>query len=130
MIISGMIVLYQISGHLAGSRFICSFYYDSDVFCRISSRFNLQWFYRLKLSYKHWCDDHRPLNRYRRGLETCPHAKTSKSGHAIFFSFSDASERRLSLSTESKILASTFGRFRLYRLNNLYKPKIDWLFIK
>ena len=24
---------------------------------------------------------------YRRGLETCPQAKTSKSGHAIFFSF-------------------------------------------
>ena len=27
------------------------------------------------------------LNRYRRGLETCPQAKTSKNGHAIFFSF-------------------------------------------
>ena len=27
------------------------------------------------------------INRYRRGLETCPQAKTSKSGHAIFFSF-------------------------------------------
>ena len=27
------------------------------------------------------------LNRYRRELETCPQAKTSKSGHAIFFSF-------------------------------------------
>ena len=27
------------------------------------------------------------LNRYRRGLETCPQAKTSKSAHAIFFSF-------------------------------------------
>ena len=27
------------------------------------------------------------VNRYRRGLETCPQAKTSKSGHAIFFSF-------------------------------------------
>ena len=36
------------------------------------------------------------LNRYRRGLETCPQAKTSKSGHTIFFSFfSDASERRV-----------------------------------
>ena len=35
------------------------------------------------------------INRYRRGLETCPQAKTSKSGHAIFFSFSDASERRV-----------------------------------
>ena len=27
------------------------------------------------------------LNRYRRGLETCPQAKTSESGHTIFFSF-------------------------------------------
>ena len=34
--------------------------------------------------------------------------------------FCDASERRVWLSAESKILASTFGRFRLYRLS-------DWL---
>ena len=27
------------------------------------------------------------LHRYRRGLETCPQAKSSKSGHAIFFFF-------------------------------------------
>ena len=27
------------------------------------------------------------VNRYRRGLETCPQVKTSKSGHAIFYSF-------------------------------------------
>ena len=27
------------------------------------------------------------LNRFTRGLETCPQAKTSKSGHAIFFAF-------------------------------------------
>ena len=27
------------------------------------------------------------LNRYRRGLETCPQAKTSKSGNALFFFF-------------------------------------------
>ena len=27
------------------------------------------------------------VNRYRRGLETCPQAKTSKSGQAILFSF-------------------------------------------
>ena len=27
------------------------------------------------------------LNRYRRGLETCPEAKTSESGHAIISSF-------------------------------------------
>ena len=48
------------------------------------------------------------VNRYRRVLETCPQAKTSKSGHAIFYSFF----RRV----RAKILASTFGRFRLYRL--------------
>ena len=36
------------------------------------------------------------INRYRRGLETRPQAKTSKSGHAIFFSFfSNAFERRV-----------------------------------
>ena len=58
------------------------------------------------------------LNRYRRGLETYQQAKTSKSGHAIFFFFSDTSERRVWLSTESKILASTFGRFRLYRFKS------------
>ena len=56
------------------------------------------------------------LDRYRRGLETCPQAKMSKSWHAIFFSFSDASERQVRLSGESKILASIFGRFRVYRL--------------
>ena len=32
--------------------------------------------------------------------------------------FSDASERRVGLNAESKILASTFGRFRLYRLTS------------
>ena len=36
------------------------------------------------------------LNRYKRGLLTCPQAKTSKSG---------------------KIFASTFGRFHHFRLN-------------
>ena len=35
------------------------------------------------------------INRYSRGLETCPQAKTFKSGQAIFFFFSDASERRV-----------------------------------
>ena len=42
--------------------------------------------------------------------------KWTQRHHAIFFSFSDASERRVWLSAESKILASTFERFRLYRL--------------
>ena len=32
------------------------------------------------------------VNRYRRGLVTCPQAKTSKSGQAIFFFFSNAFE--------------------------------------
>ena len=35
------------------------------------------------------------INRYRLGLETCPQAKTSKSGHAISSFFFDASERRV-----------------------------------
>ena len=35
------------------------------------------------LSLVEYCD----FNRYRRRLETCPQAKTSKSGHAIFHSF-------------------------------------------
>ena len=52
------------------------------------------------------------LNRHRRGLETCPQANLAKSGHAFF----RWSERRVWLSVDSKILASTFGRFRLYRL--------------
>ena len=34
----------------------------------------------------------------------------------FFLFFSDAFERRVRLSAESKILASYFGRFRLYRL--------------
>ena len=51
--------------------------------------------------------------------------KTSKTGHAIFISFfSDASERRVWLSAESKIHASTFGRFRMYRLS--IKIIIKW----
>ena len=38
--------------------------------------------------------------------------------------FSDASERRVWLSAESKILASTFGRFCLYRLNSWFRADI------
>ena len=60
------------------------------------------------------------LNRYRRGLETCPQAKTfnsDRSATTLFsFLFSDASERRVWLSAESKIFAFTFERFCLYRL--------------
>ena len=42
---------------------------------------------------------------------------SSNSDASIFLLFfSDASERRVWLSAESKVLASTFGRFRLYRL--------------
>ena len=49
--------------------------------------------------------------------DTGEDSKTSKSGREYFLLFfSDASERRVWLSAESKILASTFERFRLYRL--------------
>ena len=37
--------------------------------------------------------------------------------------FFDVSERRVWLSAESKILASTFGRFRLYRFNFAQEKK-------
>ena len=43
--------------------------------------------------------------------------KRPKVDASIFCSFSDAAEQRVLLSADSKILASTFGRFRLYRLN-------------
>ena len=77
--------------------------------------FRFEWLY-ISLISVIWCRVI-VLNRYRRGLENCPLAITSKSGDAIFFSFfSDASERRVWLSAESEIVASTFGRFRLYRL--------------
>ena len=56
------------------------------------------------------------VNRYRRGLD-------------IFFSFFDAPERRVWLSAESKILASTFGRFRLYRLRTV-RPPLVIIFVK
>ena len=61
------------------------------------------------------------LNRYKRGLETCPQAKTSKSGHAILFSFFST---RLSDEYDSvpRLLASTFGRFRLFRFR--LKPEL------
>ena len=35
------------------------------------------------------------INRYRRGLETCPQANLVQSVHAIFFVFSDAFEQRV-----------------------------------
>ena len=61
------------------------------------------------------------LNQYRRGLETCPQAKPFKSERSATTLFSslffDASERRVWLSAEFKILAFTFERFRLYGLN-------------
>ena len=36
-----------------------------------------------------WKRKKKCLNRYRRGLETCPRAKTFKSGNAVFSFFSD-----------------------------------------
>ena len=66
----------------------------------------------------------RSLSRYRRGLETCPQAKTFKSERSattLFSSlFSDASERRVWLSFESQILAFTFERFCLYRFISIF----------
>ena len=47
--------------------------------------------------------------------------------------FSDASERQVWLNAESKILASTFGRFRLYRLklwNERWYLGSSWQFVK
>ena len=62
------------------------------------------------------------FNRYRRRLETCPQANLHQSGREYFlFLFSNASERPVWLSAESKILASTLVQIRLYRLidNNI-----------
>ena len=61
------------------------------------------------------------VNRYKRGLETCPQAKMSKSGREYFLLFfSDASEPRVWLSAELKILASTLVQIRLYRSTSDY----------
>ena len=49
------------------------------------------------------------------------HRRKRPKVDTIFSSlFSDASERRVWLSAESKILASTFGLFRLYRLIQVF----------
>ena len=54
---------------------------------RVQGRFwfRFEWLY-ISLISVIWCRVI-VLNRYRRGLENCPQAKTSKSGGAIFFSF-------------------------------------------
>ena len=44
--------------------------------------------------------------------------------------FIDASERRVWLSAESKILAFTFERFRLYRLNSVWHQFLKSKFVK
>ena len=65
------------------------------------------------------------INRYRRGLETCPQANLAKSGRKYFLLFfSEASERRVWLSAKSKILASTFWRFRLYRFKLIFDKSV------
>ena len=46
------------------------------------------------------------------------HRRKRPKVDTLFSFFSDASERRVWLSAESKILASTFERFRLYRLRS------------
>ena len=55
-------------------------------------------------------EDSRLVHRRKRSKE-----KAAPSRYFLLF-FAEASERRVWLSAESKILASTFGRFRLYRL--------------
>ena len=88
---------------------------DTDVFLASNLTFIFKYVsYSLSRAFSY---PYRLINRYRRGIETCPQAKTSKSGREYVSSFfSDAFERRVWLSAESKILASTFGRFRLYGL--------------
>ena len=52
------------------------------------------------------------------GNSKLAHRRKRPKMDAVFSAlFSDASERRVWLSAESKIFASTFERFRLYRLN-------------
>ena len=60
--------------------------YENTKLWKSSKRFRLHLLYWVKMNlFKARCVW--AINRYRRGLETCPQAKTSKSGHAIFFSF-------------------------------------------
>ena len=48
----------------------------------------------------------------------------------VFSFFSDASERRVKVSAESKILALTFERFRLYRLKHAYYKPFKYAEVK
>ena len=59
----------------------------------------------------------REINRYRRGLKTCPHSKMSKSGHAIFFTF--FRRVRATSMTQCRVENTRvhFWTFRLYRFN-------------
>ena len=75
---------------------------------------------RLRVNISKWWNtntNYSNINRYKRGLETCPQANLYQSGREYFLLFSDASKRRVWLSAESKILASTLVQIRLYRLN-------------
>ena len=53
-------------------------------------------------------------------------SKVNAASPRFFLLFCDAFERRLWLSAESKILASTFGRFRLYRLRAFRNFILKW----
>ena len=55
-------------------------------------------------------EDSTPVHRQKRPKMDTPYSSL----------FSDASERRVWLSAESKMLASTFGLFRLYRLKYIF----------
>ena len=64
-----------------------------------------------------------PFNRYRRGLEACPQAKTSKSGHAIFFYF--VRRVRATSMTQRRIDNSRvhFWTFSPVSVNKWLRPK-------
>ena len=55
-------------------------------------------------------------------------AKVNAAPPRYFLLFSDAFERRVRLSAESKILAFTFERFRLYRLKTLFENRLKFHF--
>ena len=60
------------------------------------------------------------LNRYRRGFETCPQAILAKSGHKNFLLFFQRVRATSMTQRRVEKFASTFGRFRLYRLTFIF----------
>ena len=71
------------------------------------------------------------VKRYRRGLETCPQAKTSKSGHAIFFSFFPTENTRVHFWTFLPVsvikVNCLYGQNQLYIAERFIKsPSCEW----